>query len=298
MEMTARLSRDKLKPLAKETMPMPVIQPYILEPIWEQVCALLPEREVNHRLGCHRLRIPDRVVFEKLVRVLVFGCAYWRIADEKCSTTTLRRRRDEWIEAGVMDELRGMVLEAYDRFLGLDLADLAVDCCVTKAPCGGEMAGRSPVDRSKGGIKRSMVVDACGIPLGIVIAPANRHDSLLLADTLDTLHALGELPDRTTVHLDRAYDSDTTRQKLAAHGLRAEISEKGKPAPETATKRWVVERTSSWQNSHKKLVWCTERKGRVIDFWVTFSEVIIIVRRLIRKAWTHYRWEGRPSRRP
>ena len=115
---------------------MPAIQPQILEPIWEQFCALLPERKVNHPLGCHRPRAPDRVVFEKLVQVLVFGCAYWRIADEKCSTTTLRRRRDEWIEAGVMDELREMALETYDRFLGLELTDLAVDCCITKAPCG------------------------------------------------------------------------------------------------------------------------------------------------------------------
>jgi len=89
------------------------------------------------------------VAFEKLVQVLVFGCAYWRIADEKCSATALRRRRDEWIEAGVMDELREMVLESYDRFLGLELTDLAVDCCITKAPCGGEMAGRSPVIRAK-----------------------------------------------------------------------------------------------------------------------------------------------------
>ena len=277
---------------------MPAIQPYILEPIWEQFCALLPEREVNHPLGCHRSRIPNRVVFEKLVQVLVFGCAYWRIADEKCSATTLRRRRDEWIEEGVMDELREMVLESYDRFLGLELTDLAVDCCITKAPCGSEMAGRSPVDRGKGGIKRSMVVDACGIPLGIVIAPANRHDAPLLDDTLNALQPLGELPDRTSVHLDRAYDSDTNHQKLAARDLRAEIAEKGKPAPMTAAKRWVVERASSWHNAHKKLVWCTERKGRVIDFWVAFSEVIIIVRRLIRKAWTHYRWESRPSRRP
>ena len=58
----------------------------------------------------------------------------------------------------------------------------------------------------------------------------------------------------------------------------------------------MVERTSSWQAklAHKKLVWCTERRGRVIDFWVTFSEVIIIVRRLIREGWTRYRWEGVP----
>src|ERR671921_649104 len=118
MEMTARLSRDKLKPLAKETMLMPVIQPYILEPIWEQFCALLPEREVNHPLGCHRPRIPDKVVFEKLVQVLVFGCAYRRIADRTCSATTLRDRRDEWIELGVMEALRESALEAYDRFVG------------------------------------------------------------------------------------------------------------------------------------------------------------------------------------
>ena len=54
---------------------MPAIQPYIIEPIWEQFCALLPERHVDHPLGCHRTRIPDRVIFEKLLQVLVFGCA-------------------------------------------------------------------------------------------------------------------------------------------------------------------------------------------------------------------------------
>jgi hypothetical protein len=38
--------------------------------------------------------------------------------------------------------------------------------------------------------------------------------------------------------------------------------------------------------------------GRVVDFWVAFSEVVIIVRRLIREGWIRYRWVGRPSRRP
>ena len=61
---------------------MPALEPSIIEPIWEQFSALLPEREVDHPLGCHRARIPERVVFEKLVEVLVFGCAYWRISDE------------------------------------------------------------------------------------------------------------------------------------------------------------------------------------------------------------------------
>jgi IS5 family transposase len=173
-----------------------------------------------------------------------------------------------------------------------------VDGCITKAPCGGEKAGRSPVDRGKGGVKRSTLVDATGIPLGTVVAPANRHDSPLLEATLDALGPLGELPDRANVHLDRAYDSAATRRELADRWLVGEISEKGKPAPLKAGKRWVVERTNSWHNAHKKLVWCTEREGAVIDFWVAFSDVVIIVRSLIREGWRRYRWEGRPPRRP
>jgi len=277
---------------------VPTLQPYIIEPIFEQFSALLPERKTNHPLGCHKPRIPDRVVFGKLVEVLVFGCAYWRIADESCSESTLRRRRDEWIEAGLMEKLREIALDAYDRLIGLELADLGVDGCITKAPCGGEKAGRSPVDRGKEGIKRSTVVDARGIPLGTITAPANRHDSPLLEATLDTLEPLGELPDRARVHLDRAYDSATTRRELMARGLVGEISEKGEPAPLKAGMRWVVERTNSWSNAYKKLVWCTERCGRVIDFWVAFSQVVIVVRRLVREGWIRYRWEGRPSRRP
>jgi hypothetical protein len=78
---------------------VPAIRSYFIEPIWEQFSALLPDREVDHPLGCHRPRIPDRIVFEKLVEVSVFGCAYWRIADDGCSDTTLRRRREEWIDS-------------------------------------------------------------------------------------------------------------------------------------------------------------------------------------------------------
>ena len=277
---------------------MPAIPSCIIDPIWDQFSELLPQKKVEHPLGCHNPRIPDRVVFDKLVQVLVFGCAYERIADESCSATTLRRRRDEWIASGVMERLQQIVLDAYDWMIGLDLSDVAVDCCITKAPCGGEKAGKSPVDRGKGGIKRSMVVEAKGIPLGAIAAPANRHDSPLLEETLDTMEVVGELPERMSVHLDRGYDSKRTRERLRELGLGWEISGKGKPAPFWATNRWVVERTNSWSNAHKKLLWCTERVGRVIDFWLAFSGIIITVGRLVRSGWTHYRWEGRPCRRP
>jgi transposase len=277
---------------------VPALPPYIIDPIWEQFEALLPEHEINQPLGCHRRRIPDRVVFEKLVQILVFGCAYEKIADGSCSESTLRRRRDEWIELGLVEALRRAALEAYDRAIGLEPSEVAVDCCVTKAPCGGERSGRSPVDRGKGGLKRSVAVDGHGIPLGSVTAPANRHDSPLLVPTLDVAKSLGMVAEGATVHLDRGYDSEPTRARLLERGFVAEISRKGRPAPLNATKRWVVERTNSWQNAHKKLLWCTERPARVVDFWVALSDVVVIVRRLVREGWKRYRWEGRPRRRP
>jgi transposase len=154
---------------------VPALPSSVLEPLWVQVAALLPARRVHHPLGCHRPRIPDRIVFDKLIQVLVVGCGYRRIADPTCSATTLRRRRDEWITAGVAEQLRLAVLAAYDRLFGLRLDHLAVDSCTTKAPRGGQTAGPSPVDRRKQGLKRSVAVEADGMPLAAVPAPANHH---------------------------------------------------------------------------------------------------------------------------
>ena len=84
------------------------------------------------------------------------------------------------------------------------------------------------MDRGKGGLKRSTMVDAEGIPLGAMAAPANRHDSPLLAPTLDALPTLGGLPEQVNVHLDRAYDSNVTRRLLQERGLEGVICQKGK----------------------------------------------------------------------
>ncbi len=51
------------------------------DPLWSQFSALLPERVVVHPLSCHRPRIPDRVVFDKLVQALVLGAAFIALAN-------------------------------------------------------------------------------------------------------------------------------------------------------------------------------------------------------------------------
>ena len=280
---------------------MPAIPSWLLEPLWDQFAALLPDRPVydpSHPLGCHRKRIGDRIIFEKLIQVLRFGCSYASIADCTCGATTIRERRNEWIKAGIFAELNKIARESYDRMIGLVLEDLAVDGCITKAPGGGECAGPSPVDRRKLGMKRSLLVEGYGIPLGRVLAPANRHDSPLLAPTLDTLAQIGPLPDDITVHLDAGYDSQKTRDELGERNMTGEIARKGDKAPIQAGQRWHVERTNSWHNGFNRLQRCYERKEDVIDAFFDLADTIITVRSLIRQSWTLYRWDGRPSKRP
>ena len=134
---------------------MPALPPYLLEPIWRQFETLLPHQ---HAYGVG-------------VDLVLLG--------EHASSQARRVDR-----AGGYGSTQADLSGGLRPLIGLEFSDVAVDCCITKAPCGGEKSGRSPVDRGKRGLKRSMAVDSEGIPLGAVSAPANRHDSPLLVPTL------------------------------------------------------------------------------------------------------------------
>ena len=281
---------------------MPAIPSSLLEPIWVEFDALLPDRpefDPSHPLGCHRRRIDDRIVFEHLIEALVHGSGYERIASSACSDSTIRRRLADWAAAGIAQKLHTVTLAAYDRIIGLNLTDIPVDGCITKAPCGGDKAGPSPVDRRKGGLKRSVATEGKGIPLGLVSAGANRHDSPLLGPTLAqaTTQVGPYWPEQVTVHLDAGYDSGITRDLLAELGLHGEIACKGIPAPIQTGTRWVCERTHSWMNGYGKLRRCTDRNGTIVDFYLHLAAALVTVRALIREARTRYRWDTRPTTR-
>lgn len=216
---------------------MPALPVSLLEPIWAQFAALLPDHpEVNptHPLECHRRRIPDRTVFEHVVAALVHGSGYERIASPGCSDRTIRRRVHAWAAAGLTEHLHGLVLAQYDRLIGLDLRHVCVDGCITKAPGGGSCAGRSPVDRGKQGRKRSLLTDAAGIPLHLVAAGANRPDSALLQETLAGLRKVGSVPPAIPVHLDRGYAGALVQIVLAELGCTGVMPPGGPPIPGTS----------------------------------------------------------------
>ena len=279
---------------------MPALPVSLIEPIWDQFAVLLPERSTvdpTHPLRCHRRRIPERVVFDHVVAALVHGSGYERIASPGCSDRTIRRRLRGWADAGLAQKLHALVLAQYDRMIGLALDDLAVDGCITKAPGGGEAAGRSPVDRGKLGLKRSTMTDATGVPLHLVATGANRHDASLLGPTLAGLDVVGPRPPGITIHLDRGYDSGVTRALLAECGFTGAIARRGVPAPLQAGQRWVVERTQAWMNGFGKLRRCTEKAQQVVDVYLFLAAAFVVTRCLIQRARSRYRWPGRPTTR-
>lgn len=279
---------------------MPAVPVSLFDPVWEQFAVLLPDRPVvvpTHPLGRHRRRGPDRVVFGHVVAALVHGSGYERIASPGCSDRTIRRRVRAWSDAGLAETLHTLALGQYDRMIGLDFTELVVDGCITKAPSGGEKAGRSPVDRGKQGLKRSTITDAAGAPLFLVATGANRHDAPLLGPTLAGLGGVDPRPGASTVHLDRGYDSGVTRILLDDLGFAGEIARKGLPAPIQVGVRWVVERTHSWMNGYGKLRRCTERTGVVVDFSLFLAAAFVVTRMLIQRARARYPWPTRPTTR-
>jgi transposase len=278
---------------------MRALEPEVVDAIWQAVEGLLPSSPIDgHPLGCHRARVPDRVCFEGILIRLVTGCAWVdaeRLLGGAVSDTTMRSRRDEWLAAGVFDALAAEALAAYDRIIGLDLSDCAVDGSQHKAPTGGEGTGPSPVDRGKRGWKWSLFADRNGIPLGWTANGANRHDSVLLEPTLATVTDRGLLADCVTLHLDRGYDNGVVRRLVADAGIDDLICSKVRPAGTATTKklvplgmRWPIERTNSWLSNFGQLRRNTDRRSAHRLAQLALAIALLLTAKLIdwRNRWS------------
>ncbi len=117
----------------------------IPDDLWEAIAPLLPEHKNTHRFGGGRPRKPDRVCMEAILFVLRTGCQ-WKALDATkfCPASTAHDRFQEWVQAGVFQDLWEHGLMAYDDWKGIDWSWLSMDGCMTKAPLGGEKDGEKP----------------------------------------------------------------------------------------------------------------------------------------------------------
>jgi putative transposase len=258
----------------------------IPDALWERISALLPPRP-PHRFVGHNPRVDDRRAMDAIFFVLRTGCQWNALnATGICSSSSAHRRFQEWTAAGVFVNLWAMGLQEYDELKGLDWEWLAMDGAMTKAPLGGERTGRNPTDRGKLGTKRSLLTEAHGIPVGLAVEGANRHDKKVAEATLESIPVDRPEPTEESpqgMGLDKGYDYDDTRELVEEFGFSAHVRARGEEAKALKreagfkARRWVVERTHSWMNRFRRVLIRWEKKVEnyfgmlhLVCAWITY----------------------------
>jgi putative transposase len=265
---------------------------------WKRVEPLIPQKQRNaevaykRKIGGGKEPQAPRKVFAGILYVLRTGCPWKAVPkSEYGSGSAVHRYFLEWMAAGLFLALWRNSLLEYDELEGIDWEWQSLDGAIVKAPLALESVGRNPTDRGKHGSKRSVMTDAKGVPLAIVLSGANTHDVKLLAETLDGVVIVRPQDEELTQNLclDAGYVGEPARQEIEARDFvphvrprGEEIEEKDKN-PAFKPRRWVVEVCHSWFNRFKKILVRYEKTHRSYLGLLMFAASIIVLRKIKRE---------------
>ncbi|UOG48862.1 IS5 family transposase [Leptospira noguchii] len=229
----------------------------IPETIWKRLERLLPKNKKDPSKG-GRPRLEDRVAMAAIFYRVRTGVQWRYIPPMFGSKSTLHRRFQEWVDAGVFDKIEKEALKLYERSIKIRTKRMAADGSFAKAPKGGPFTGPNPTDRGKRGIKRHILVDGRGAPIAFVLASAETHDSKLIFPTLKKFKVFRnkKLLKPDILSLDKAYASKTIKSNLKKKNIQYRIPNKTNAKnpvfiPKLKPFRWIVERTFAWLNAFR-----------------------------------------------
>jgi putative transposase len=258
----------------------------IPDDLWDGLANLIPPRVNTHPFGGGKPPTPDRVCMEAILYVLRTGCQ-WKALDATrfCPGSTAHDRFQLWVQQDVFQKLWECGLLAYDDWKGIDWSWLSLDGCMTKAPLGGENTGKNPTDRAKKGAKRSLLVEAEGIPVGLATDGANRPDMKLTRETLESIPV--ERPAATAAEpqglcLDNGYAADEVQAIAEEFHFTTHLPPSAEAALRVKRKaghkarRWVVERTHSWMNRFRGILirWSKKAENYIALLHMSFAFII------------------------
>ena len=132
-------------------------------------------------------------------------------------------------------------------------------------------------------MKRSLLVEGDGIPIGVAVAGANRNDFKMARQTIESIVA--ERPEPTKkkpqgMCLDKGYDYDEVRELLEEFGFTAHVRARGEEAQAVKrsarkkARRWVVGRTHSWVNRFRGI---RIRRSKKADNYLALLHLVCAV---------------------
>ena len=257
--------------------------------LWEQIAPLLAQLDPPAVRG--RKRIDSRAALDAIIFRLRSGCQWNRLPKEFPDDSSLHRPFQRWVQRGVFTRIWALLIQACAELGDLDWKWQAADGAMGKARFGGDLIGPNPTDRGKHGTKRSILVEASGGPLAVVIAGANVHDTKLLEATIEAIVVDRPAPTSENPQhlcLDKAYDNPTghrtvENQKYVAH-IRRIGEEKLNQNKEKryAAHRWVVERTLAWLSKCRALLIRYDKKSANFLTLIQLACILLWYRRLHR----------------
>lgn len=216
--------------------------------LWAESRAILDEGDPPRRLG--RKRIDQRKALDGIILRMRTGCRWNHLPRAFGAGRSVPRTFQRWQRLGVFARIWAVLQSRCEALGGVDGGRAGGRPDAGQGSFGRDLRGPNPTDRAKTGVQTSLLVEAGGGPLAVVVAGANVHDAQLLATTLEAIvverpEPTAEKPaeEPTQLCLDQGYDNPTAPQAVAEQGYRGHIrpiGEKAAPAGEGRypARRW------------------------------------------------------------
>jgi putative transposase len=255
--------------------------------LWERIESLIDEYDPPKPTG--RKREDARKILNGIIYRFRTGCQWNHLPEKYGDDSTVHRTFQRWVEINLFEMLWTLLVAECHELALVDWQWQAADGWLGKARSGGDEIGPNPTDRAKNGTKKSLLTDASGGPLSIVIAPANVNDHKLLEETIEAIVVERPKPrpgKKQNLCLDKGYDNRASREVVKKHGYQDHIRRIGeekldrKGTKRHPARRYVVERTIAWLSKCRGLMVRYERKSENYLAQLQFACALLWYRRL------------------
>ncbi|MFE7076922.1 IS5 family transposase [Streptomyces sp. NPDC057620] len=253
---------------------------------WALLAPLLPTPACRKPTGGHPEAHPRREIVDAIRYVVDTGCKWRALPADFPPFKTVLGFFSRWRAAGIFNLIRDQLRRRVRRAMGssphpvavvIDSQSVKVAATVPRSTSGYDAGKKTP------GRKRHIVVDLKGLPLFVMVTPADMHDSVAAREVLFRLRLMH--PEITIVWADRAYAGTLVDwAKSYLHLTIKTVSRpKGAQGFVILPRRWVVERSLAWWLHARRNVRDYETRPEHSEAMLTLAAVTLMTRRLTRQ---------------
>lgn len=240
--------------------------------------ALIESLLPNAKRGGRPRTTPLREVLNAILYVLRSGCQ-WRMLPRQFppASTVYGYFRRFWQE-GVWHQIWVVLTMAARERAGRDASPIVDSQSVKTTEAGGPRG--YDAGKKINGRKRHLVTDTEGLPLVLVVHPANLQDRDGLALVVTNIRR--RFPWLRQLFADGGYQGPTTAGAAADQRLRLEIVKRPPDAQgfEVLPRRWVIERSFAWLSRNRRLARDFERRIESSTAMAVVAIIQLLIRRL------------------